>query len=171
MKTDPISHPPATPPDSLGLKLWVVLSRAHAAIESHAREDFARHGLSPAEFGAMEALYHKGPLLLGDLQRKTLVTSGGMTYVVDRLVEKGYAERIRCPSDRRASYAALTEAGIRRMGEMFETHQTIMERAVSGVPDETKKALINGLKTLGTEAVRLGRSDQVPADPVPTARK
>jgi len=157
MKNTPLPQPPATPPDSLGLKLWVVLSRAHAAVEAHAREDFARYGLSPAEFGAMEALYHKGPLLLGDLQRKTLVTSGGMTYVVDRLVEKGFVERIRCPSDRRASYAALTEAGARRMGEIFATHQAVMEHAVSGVSDEEKRALIQGLKSLGVEAARLGR--------------
>jgi MarR family transcriptional regulator, 2-MHQ and catechol-resistance regulon repressor len=145
------------PPDSLGLKLWVVLSRAHAAVEAHAREDFARRGLSPAEFGALEALYHKGPLLLGDLQRKTLVTSGGMTYVVDRLVARGYVERVRCPSDRRASFASLTEAGTQYMDEIFREHQSVIERAVSGIDDDMKPALIESLKKLGFEAVRLAQ--------------
>jgi MarR family transcriptional regulator, 2-MHQ and catechol-resistance regulon repressor len=51
---------PAPIPDSRALRLWVVLSRAHAAIEAHARADFNRRGLSPGEFGALEVLYHKG---------------------------------------------------------------------------------------------------------------
>jgi MarR family 2-MHQ and catechol resistance regulon transcriptional repressor len=156
------------PPDSLGLKLWVVLARAHAAVEAHAREDFARRGLSPAEFGAMEALYHKGPLLLGDLQRKTLVTSGGMTYVVDRLVARGYVERNRCPSDRRASFASLTEVGVRYMDAVFHEHQAVIERAVSGVSDDQKQALIESLKKLGLEAVRLSQA-ALPTRPEPSA--
>lgn len=160
-----------TPPNSLGLKLWVVLSRAHAAVEAHAREDFARRGLSPAEFGALEALYHKGPLLLGDLQRKTLVTSGGMTYVVDRLVSRGYVERVRCSSDRRASYASLTEAGTAYMDEIFHEHQAVMERAVSGLDDEQKQMLIEGLKKLGYEAVQLGRTEGGPIPVGPSAPK
>lgn len=59
------------------LKLWVVLSRAQAAVAAHAEADAARHGLSAVEFGALEALYHKGPLLVGELQRAVLRSSGG----------------------------------------------------------------------------------------------
>ncbi len=61
------------------LKLWVVLSRAHTAIEAQAAADVTRHGLSLTEFGILEALYHKGPMLLGEIQRKLLVSSGGIT--------------------------------------------------------------------------------------------
>ena len=61
------------------LKLWVVLSRAHTAIGAQAATAITRHGLSLAEFGILEALYHKGPMLLGELQRKLLVSSGGIT--------------------------------------------------------------------------------------------
>ena len=93
----------------LSLKLWVVLSRAFDAVQTRAAADAARHGLTLTEFGVMEALYHKGPLLLGEVQRKILVTSGGVTYLVDRLVAKGLVERRRCEKDRRAWYAALTE--------------------------------------------------------------
>ncbi len=71
------------------LKLFVVLSRAHNAVAAHAQADIARHGLTLMEFGIMEALHHRGPLLLGELQKKILVTSGGVTYLLDRLAAKG----------------------------------------------------------------------------------
>ena len=55
------------------LKLYVVLARATRAVEDHIARDIAEQGLTPAEFGALEALWHKGPMLLGELQRSILV--------------------------------------------------------------------------------------------------
>jgi MarR family transcriptional regulator, 2-MHQ and catechol-resistance regulon repressor len=142
-------------PDSPALKLWVVLSRAYAAVEDHARADFARHGLSPAEFGALEVLHHKGPLLLGELQRKILVSSGGTTYVIDRLARKGFVARRPNPDDRRASFVELTPAGTELMDRIFPLHQRVIERAMSGIPEAEKGSLIGALKRLGHEARRL----------------
>ena len=72
------------------LKAWVVLARAYLAISRHVSADVARYDLTASEFGILEALYHKGPLPLGDLQRKILVTSGGVTYLVNLLAAKGW---------------------------------------------------------------------------------
>ncbi len=77
----------------LALKLWVVLARSFRAVEAHAEADIARHELTLAEFGVLEALYHKGPLLLGDLQRRILVSSGGVTWLVNRLVNEDQLEK------------------------------------------------------------------------------
>jgi len=74
------------------LKLWVVLARAYGSIAREVEADIGRHDLTTTEFGILEALHHKGPLLLGEIQRKVLVTSGGITYLVDRLVAKGLNE-------------------------------------------------------------------------------
>src|SRR5829696_5942697 len=90
------------PSHELALKLWGVLARAHNAVERHAQGHVQEHGLTLPEFGILEALYHKGPLLLGEVQRKILVSSGGVTYLVDRLTAKGLVERQDCPEDRRA---------------------------------------------------------------------
>src|SRR4051794_31619504 len=106
----------------LALKLWVVLARAHTAIYSHVQEDVARHGLTVAEFGVLEALFHKGPMLLGEVQRRILVSSGGITYLVDRLAQKGLVERRECSEDRRARYAALTAAGEALIRQIFPGH-------------------------------------------------
>jgi len=142
----------------LSLKLWVVLSRAFDAVQTHAAADAARHGLTLTEFGVMEALYHKGPLLLGEVQRKILVTSGGVTYLVDRLVAKGLVERRRCEKDRRAWYAALTEEGEALIREIFPQHADAVARAVSGLDEAEKEDAIRLLRTLGRHAVEVPRS-------------
>ena len=134
------------------LKLWVVLSRAHAAVAEHARAHAATHGLTLPEFGIMEALHHKGDLLLGELQEKILVTSGGVTYLVDRLVEKGMVERRECTEDRRARYAALTVKGKALMRRIFPEHASWIERALGGLNGAEQREAARLLKALGTHA-------------------
>lgn len=134
----------------LALKLFVVLSRAHRAVERHSELDINRHGLSAGEFAIMEALYHKGPLLLGEVQRKILVSSGGVTYLVDRLEAEGLVERRECETDRRARYAALTRKGEQLMKRIFPEHAAALERAVSGLSTAEKQQAIDLLRRLGT---------------------
>lgn len=150
--------------ESPALKLWVVLSRAYAAVAEHDRRDVARHDLTPGEFGVLEALYHKGPLLLGELRQKVLVSSGGVTYLVDRLEERGLAERRPCPEDRRATYAALTPAGESLIARIFPTHARHLERALSGLSEEEKERAIDLLKKLGHRAAELEPRPEVPAE-------
>jgi MarR family 2-MHQ and catechol resistance regulon transcriptional repressor len=134
------------------LKLWVVLARAYAAVAKHVEEDVARHGLTAAEFGILEALYHKGPLLLGEIQRKVLVSSGGITYLVDRLTAKGLVERQECPNDRRARYAVLTAEGETLISDIFPHHAARITRALSGLTVPQKEQATELLRTLGLAA-------------------
>ncbi|HSK18509.1 MAG TPA: MarR family transcriptional regulator [Longimicrobiales bacterium] len=140
----------------IALKLYIVLSRAYLAVERHSQADIARHDLSQGEFAIMEALYHKGPLLLGEVQRKILVSSGGVTYLVDRLEADGLVERRECPTDRRARYAALTPKGRQLMKRIFPEHAAALERAVSGLSATEKKQAIELLRKLGRAAADIG---------------
>ena len=141
-----------SPTEQAALKLWVVLSRAHTAIARHAEADIARSALTPGEFAILEALYHVGRLLLGELQQKVLVSSGGITYLVDRLEEKGLVERQECPEDRRARYAALTPEGERVIGRIFPGHARQIARAVSGLTAAERAQATALLRKLGTAA-------------------
>lgn len=156
---EPASESGAAFPPSVPLKLWVVLSRAQAAVARHAEADVARHGLTIAEFGILEALYHRGPLLLGELQRKILVSSGGVTYLVDRLEKRGLVERQACPSDRRARYAALTADGQALVSRIFPEHERAVARAMGGLTTAEQERATALLKHLGTVAAGLPISD------------
>lgn len=146
------SPPQPGPDESRALKLWVVLARAYAAVEAHARSDIEQQGLTLAEFGVLETLYHKGPMLLGEVQRRILVSSGGITYLVDRLEEKGLVERRDCPDDRRARFAALTAAGEALIAEIFPRHIARIDEAVAGLDCTEQELAIQLLRSLGRHA-------------------
>ena len=137
------------------LHLWVVMSRAHAAIAAHAAADVAQHGLTLAEFAILEVLYHRGAMLLGEVQRRILVSSGGITFLVDRLTAKGLVERRSCPSDRRARYAALTPQGESLMAEIFPEHAATIARAMGALPPHDLQRTAESLRTLGLYASAL----------------
>ena len=143
---------PVPPAAEAALKTWVVLNRTWEAIGRHAEADIARHDLTGAEFGVLDVLYHVGPQLLGELQKKVLVSSGGVTYLVDRLAKRGLVERQDCASDRRARYAALTPAGKALMARIFPEHAACIARALSGL-NKAELAQVTGLlKELGKTA-------------------
>lgn len=139
-------------PTDTALKLWVVLTRAQASVAQASERDIMRHGLRPAEFAILDVLYHKGPLLLGELQRRVLVSSGGITYLVDGLAERGLVERQDCPTDRRARYAALTPQGERLMARIFPEHAQVIAEAVAGLTSTEQVHAAGLLKKLGRHA-------------------
>jgi MarR family 2-MHQ and catechol resistance regulon transcriptional repressor len=137
------------------LKLWVVLARAMSAVSKHVEADVAQYDLTGTEFGILEALYHKGPMLLGEIQRKILVTSGGITYLVDRLVVKGLVRREECEEDRRARYAVLTPAGQSLIKRIFPGHAARIEQALSGLTTTEQREATQLLRKLGLAAADL----------------
>lgn len=153
---DAPAAPPSDVPTATALKLLVVLARAMSSVAKHTESHVAKYDLTGAEFGVLEALYHKGPLLLGELQRSVLVSSGGTTFLVDRLEKRGLVERRPCATDRRARYAALTPAGRDLIRRIFPGHADAIRRALSGLGLADQRKAIQLLKTLGREAAAMG---------------
>ena len=133
---------------ALALRTWIALARAHNAVGARATADVARHDLTVAEFGVLEALYHKGPMLLSEVQRRILVSSGGITYLVDRLEKRGLAVRRDCPGDRRARLVGLTEAGEELVRRIFPEHAAVIRDALAGLGREEKRQAIRLLHAL-----------------------
>lgn len=151
--------PPAAgltaPPTATALKLYVTLTRASEALHAHARAHIAEHGLTETEFAILEALYHKGPLLLGDVQKKILISSGGVTFVIDKLEKRGLVRRTLSATDRRARYAELTDEGHELIARIFPGHAEALRHAMAGLGLADQRAVTALLKTLGTEAAAL----------------
>lgn len=162
-------RPRPTIDEAPALHLWVVLARAFRAIEQHAAADAARHELTLAEFGILEALWHKGRLLLGELGQTILVSSGGITFLVDRLEGRGLVAREECEEDRRARYAVLTREGEKLVQRIFPEHAARLQAVLAGLDASEQKQAAELLKQLGRHAADT-ESEAPPARSRRTAR-
>jgi hypothetical protein len=67
------------------LDTLIKLMRAAESVNVRLNRFISRAGLTVSQFGALEALYHLGPLCQSELGEKILKSSGNITMVVDNL--------------------------------------------------------------------------------------
>ncbi|MFD2656690.1 MarR family winged helix-turn-helix transcriptional regulator [Gracilibacillus thailandensis] len=134
------------------LKLFVVLSKAYRAVADQVAKDIRSHGLNTTDFGVLELLYHQGEQPLQKIGDKILLASGSITYVVDKLEKKGLVKRTPCPSDRRITYASITENGQQLLNDIFPEHWKQIEAITAGLDEEEKVEAIRLMKKLGMYA-------------------
>jgi len=135
--------------NDLALKLFVVMSRANRAILDLVVADVRSYNLNLTEFAVMELLFHKGEQPIQHIGKQVLITSGSITYVVDKLVNKELLLRKRCDKDGRVYYACITEKGKKLMNHIFPKHQKAIQTIFAGIDEQEKKTLIHLLKKLG----------------------
>ncbi|MGM0898899.1 MAG: MarR family winged helix-turn-helix transcriptional regulator [Bacillota bacterium] len=134
------------------LKAVTVLIRAADAVHDAIKRDVAGYGLNATEFSVLELLYHQGRQPIQAIGKRVLIASSSITYVVDKLEQKGYVEREACKEDRRVTYALLTPSGEELMKRIFPKHELEMNKVFAGLAEEEVAGLIEMLKKVGYEA-------------------
>ncbi|MEZ0482459.1 MarR family winged helix-turn-helix transcriptional regulator [Planococcus sp. SSTMD024] len=131
------------------LKLFIVLSRAHKAISEQTNQFFQENGVNPTEFAVLELLYHKGRQPLQKIGGKILLASGSITYVIDKLEKRGFITRVNCPTDRRITYAEITEEGKTFMANIFPAHEQKLHELMAALSSKEKEQAIELMKKIG----------------------
>lgn len=144
------------------LKLVIALARAHTALFGRIEKNVQSFGLTTSEFGVLELLYHKGDQAVQAVAEKILVTSGTVTYVIDKLQKKGLVLRRQCETDRRVFYVTLTEAGQTLIAEIFPQHEQFLDDLFQGIAAADKQQLIRQLALVKTV---IDRKEGSPDDP------
>ena len=107
------------------LGAWRTFLQAHArVVRELERELQAEQGLALTDYDVLVQLgaVEGRRLRMSELADRLLLSRSGVTRLVDRLVTAGLVERVNCDDDRRGQWAALTDAGLRRLREASPTH-------------------------------------------------
>jgi DNA-binding MarR family transcriptional regulator len=107
------------------VEVFVRLLRGHAAVTREMNAQLvADHGLTINDY---EALLHlaraeERRMRRVDLADRLILTASGITRLLDGLEQAGYVDRDSCASDRRVTYAVLTDAGLAKLREASKSH-------------------------------------------------
>ncbi|MGW5686505.1 MarR family winged helix-turn-helix transcriptional regulator [Nonomuraea sp. NPDC003754] len=128
------------PFDDPRLTAFGLLAEVHAGLVARMTPALTAAGLSDVDFGTLIRLARspQQSLRMGDLAAQTGLSTSGVTRVVDRLERDGLVVRQACATDRRASYAALTEKGEQKLQEILPQHLADIEESFTGVLDEER---------------------------------
>ena len=143
-----------------GVHVFLVLWKSARAVEAYAEKSITALEMCGSDFAVLEALLHKGPLLINEIGKKVLLTSGSITVAVDRLEHKGLVERRAHGTDRRARIVHLTREGKKLITRIYGEHADDMERlAAKSLTKAERKTLISLLKKIGYKAAAQSEDD------------
>jgi DNA-binding MarR family transcriptional regulator len=137
--------------DVAALGLLGRLLLAAQLADTRLAEGLVKHGLQPGWFDLLAALRRAGkPFELNptELMRATMLSSGGITKRLDRLVEAGMLERRADPDDRRGTLVRLTRRGKASIDAALATHVANEERLLDGLTQAEQRRLDDLLRTL-----------------------
>jgi MarR family transcriptional regulator, 2-MHQ and catechol-resistance regulon repressor len=100
------------------LNAYIKLMRAAETLTTRSHAVLPKN-LTISQFGALEALLHRGPMCQSELAAKLLKSGGNITLVVDNLVKAGFVTRQRDEQDRRFITVSLTDKGRAFITELF----------------------------------------------------
>ncbi|MCX5495631.1 MarR family transcriptional regulator [Kaistia dalseonensis] len=107
------------------LRLWLRVLSTSKLISQEIRRRLRREfEATLPQFDLLSQLYReKDGLRLGELSRRTMVTNGNITGLVERLEQDGYVLRERLEDDRRVTVARLTDKGRTTFTAMAAAHE------------------------------------------------
>ena len=130
----------------LNLKVIIGLYRLQLQVNRSTQRMLSSHGLTVAQFGVLEAVYHLGPMSIGEILAKTLSTSGNMTVVLRNLEKEGWIQRNSDPRDGRVSRIELTAKGRKLVQGIFPEHLRDLDRALGNLEEAEKAELVRLFK-------------------------
>jgi MarR family 2-MHQ and catechol resistance regulon transcriptional repressor len=131
------------------LTLWIKLARCHSVFNKRVVDQIRTFGVTPAQFSVLECLGHLGPLTVGQICKKMLVTGGNMTVVIDNLVKQSLVERVPSQTDRRVIEIKLTQKGQELFDRIFPQHARYIAHIASVLTSLEQEQLSRLLKKLG----------------------
>ena len=116
------------------LRLMTLIVRTHRQLTDRLGRELEQNVGIPLVF--FDVLIHVGGapehrLTMSRLSSDVALTTGGVTRLVDRMVEAGLVARENCPNDRRSIYVVLTPEG-----------QAVLQRAVAEHIDGIDRHLV-----------------------------
>jgi DNA-binding MarR family transcriptional regulator len=125
--------------------------RLASIIERRFQAAFAEDGLKDGDYGVLVALRRSGDpfeLTPTALARSQMMTSGGMTAVIDRLERRALVRRLPNPDDRRGSLIRLTTDGRAAVDRAMARHVEAEHALVASLSRRERNELIPLLRSL-----------------------
>ncbi len=115
-------------------------------------------GVSRTEIGVMRTLQER-PRRVTELAAEEGVSQPGMTLLVNRLADRGWARRIADPSDGRAVLVSLTASGEEAFELLRAEYRAMLHEEMATLDDGDIDALARAIDILDGLIDRLGERD------------
>ncbi|MEJ5021957.1 MarR family transcriptional regulator [Ochrobactrum vermis] len=134
------------------LRLWLRMLATTRLISQEIRRRLRNEfGATLPQFDILAQLYREPDgLRLGELSRRTMVTNGNITGLIERLEADGLVRRETPGTDRRVTVARLTDTGQTVFAKMAQVHEGWLRDLMAEVDHDTIGSLLKDMKLVKT---------------------
>lgn len=125
---------------------FLLLMQTSKAIQERIRDEMSINNLSITEFSVLEVLFYQGKQTIQQIGNRILISSGSMTYVIDKLEQKGIIKRNDCREDRRVIHVTLTAEGMEMMEKIMPKYQDMVESFFCDLTGDESELMVKFLK-------------------------
>jgi DNA-binding MarR family transcriptional regulator len=105
------------------------------------------HGLTPSQYNVLRILRGEGkPLPILEIASRTITVVPGITGLINRLEQAGFVDRMPCETDRRVTYVALADPGVRTLAALDEPLAELHHQLLGHLSQAELKDLIRLLE-------------------------
>ena len=124
-------------------RLMLALRRSSAAGVLHGQTIARRAGINSTDMECLDLIIMSGPATAGEIGRRTGLSSGAVTGLIDRLEKLGLVERAADPDDRRKVVVKVREDRIGPIARQFEPLGTRMQALLASYSRDELKLLLD----------------------------
>src|SRR3954465_7818367 len=132
------THAAAKPRTEPAAEAWELCMELFGEQRPRMLDIQAEYGLKPPQFFALQALDE--PVPMSSVANVLRCDRSAVTWITDRLQERGYVERRSDPADRRVKLLTLTDEG-RRVREEIRARLAIPPETLARLPKTDQRAL------------------------------
>ena len=111
--------------DGMELRVWLRLLTCTNLLDTEVRTRLKQTAdTTLPRFDILAQLErHVGPMSMGELSKRLMVSNGNVTGLIDRLAGEGLVDRKPSPNDRRVQMVSLTKKGAKSFSDIAENHR------------------------------------------------
>jgi MarR family 2-MHQ and catechol resistance regulon transcriptional repressor len=133
------------------LNSYIKLLRAAESLSSKISLALSEYGLTESQFGALDSLFHLGPMKQKEIVKKILKSSGNITMVINNLEKGNLVLRKKSEKDKREFIIHLTQKGRNTINELLPHIVKKIKKHFEILSKEEQKTLQQLCKMVGLQ--------------------
>lgn len=134
--------------NEIDLKILIALHRVVNAVDSKTAKLVKAYGFSLGQFAVLEALYHKGEMTVGQVQKKILSSTGTMPVIIKNLEKRQFISHKEDENDKRKRLLYITDKGRDIISKVFPKNKEIIIEYFKNMEIDEKKEFLRLMKKL-----------------------
>ena len=131
------------------IKLMTVLRKLNKSVDNVLATDLNKLGISATDYSLLSILESSGPIPMQEIGKYLNITSGSITYAVERLVKNNMVSKVQDITDKRKFMVELSACGKNKLKLVNENHLPYLAKVFGSFSKDDLDNITETIKLLG----------------------